>query len=194
MCCCCMALAEMRFVKLQDPRAIVQVALHGTDWEESSSKSFGLMYRSRHLVEFAENMNSRMLFVSKLFVMAVSGTITFAVLHHTENIYNPTGPTVVVCLVAWAIGTCYTDVYAVTVDAIMMCFAEDRERHDGSFMRQYYMTAGLKQLLLEDLRTSKHEDHEEELVEEIVSSESENEDGDHTTLVDMDVEAKRERE
>merc|ERR1711998_758571 len=195
MCCCCMALAEMRFVKLQDPRAIVQVALHGTDWEESSSKSFGLMYRSRHLVEFAENMNSRMLFVAKLFVMAVSGTITFAVLHHTENIYNPTGPTVVVCLVAWAIGTCYTDVYAVTVDAIMMCFAEDRERHDGSFMRQYFMTAGLKQLLLEDLRDEEMEEDEDENASEYLdsSSDSENEGGD-TLLVDVDVSAKQEQE
>merc|ERR1711988_1448493 len=151
------------------------------------------MYRSRNLTEFAGNLNYRMLYVAKLFVMAISGMVTFMILHMGENIYNPTGPTVVVCIVAWTVGTCYTNIYAVTVDSIMMCFAEDRERHDGSFMRQYFMTAGLKQLLLEDLRDAEMQEDEDESASEDVesSSDSENEGG-GTLLVAVDVSAKQE--
>merc|ERR1719446_2000354 len=117
-----------------------------------------------------------MLFVAKLFVMAISGTVTFGILHHTENIYNPTGPTVVVCIVSWVTGMCFTDVYAVAVDSMMMCFAEDRERHDGSYMRQYFMTSGLKQLLLEDLRDTEEMEHDEgDAVDDVSSSDSDNE-------------------
>jgi len=139
-------------------------------------------------------MTQRMLYVAKLFVMAMSGTVTFAMLHLTENIYNPTGPTIIVCIVAWAIGTCYTDVYALAVDSIMMCFAEDRERHDGSYMRQYYMTAGLKQLLLEDLGTHAGAPEEDDVEELAESSDSEGDEDNGTLLVDIDPEAKRDQE
>jgi len=70
-----------------------------------------------------------------------------------------------VCAVAWALATCFTSVFATTMDTVMVCFSEDRERHDGSFMRQYYMTSGLKKLLLEDLGGIDVEEEDAEDVE-----------------------------
>ena len=130
---------------------------------------------------------------AKFVVMSVSGTLTFVMLHHTPNIYNPTAPTLMVVALTYVIAECYTDVYSMTVDSILMCFAEDRERHDGSYMRQYFMTAGLKHLLLEDLQG------EAALLEEFEESESsssDSEEDDDVPLVDIaiDAEAKKDQE
>merc|ERR1712138_228972 len=90
-----------------------------------------------------------------------------------------------------AISQCYTDVYSMTVDSILMCFAEDRERHDGSYMRQYYMTTGLKHLLLEDLQGALVDEESEEES----SSESEpDEEADNAPLADISIDADAKRE
>ena len=180
--------------KETDVRAVIQVALHGTSWAEASHDTFGLLRRSAHLTAFTIDMNHSMLTVVKLLVVSVSGTVCFCTLHNLPNIYNPTGPTIIVCLVAWAVAGIYADIYEVTINTIMMCFSEDRERHDGSFMKQYFMTAGLKQLLLEDLAAQNHAD---ELLDDEDSSSSDTEpeqDGDQALLVGIDLEAKREQE
>jgi len=192
--CFLLPLAEMHIFKLLGTGALVQVALHGASLHEASLQAFSLMYRSRHLTQFAANINERMLYVAKLFMMCVAGTVTFALLHHQANVYNPTGPTCVVCFVVWVIGTCFTDMYLMTVDSIMMCFAEDREKHDGSYMRQYFMTAGLKQLILEDLNQTDRPGEDDDIIE---SSDSENEKeaaDDSTLLVDMSNDQKQELE
>jgi len=140
-------------------------------------------------------MNNSMLTVAKLLVVSVSGTVCFCTLHNLPNIYNPCGPTIIVCLVAWAIAGLYTDVYEVTVNSIMMCFAEDRERHDGSFMKPYFMTAGLKHLLLEDLAEENDAGELYAYEDESSSSDTEEEkEGDQANLIGVDIEAKREQE
>jgi len=180
-------------LKQADPRAVIQVALHSFEWSEAGRNCFGLMKRSEHLTGFAKEVNHMAVVAAKFVVMSVSGTLTFVMLHHTPNIYNPTAPTLMVVALTYVIAECYTDVYSMTVDSILMCFAEDRERHDGSYMRQYFMTAGLKHLLLEDLQG------EAALLEEFEESESsssDSEEDDDVPLVDIaiDAEAKKDQE
>jgi len=76
-CACCLPLTES-WIKFVDKRALIQVALHGTDWPNSSRLNYALMYRSRHLTGFASMMSHRLVSIAKLFGIAVSGTATFA--------------------------------------------------------------------------------------------------------------------
>eukprot|EP00656_Telonema_subtile_P003511 TRINITY_DN11600_c0_g1_i14.p1 TRINITY_DN11600_c0_g1~~TRINITY_DN11600_c0_g1_i14.p1 ORF type:complete len:149 (+),score=41.19 TRINITY_DN11600_c0_g1_i14:188-634(+) len=95
-----------------------------------------------------------MLFVVGNMNTVVAGLVTFCWLAADVDIYSPTGPTIMVLCFAKAITSFFTILYQYTIETIMECFCEDQERNDGSFMRKYYMTPGLKQLLLNDLKQS----------------------------------------
>jgi len=204
-CCCCLLPCADGCIKFIDDRSLVQVALHGHDWIAASRTSFGLMYRNRRLIGFAQELNHRVLFVAKVLVMSAGGTVTFGLLHHIDNIYNPTGPTIIVCALSCAIATSLVDLYGTTADSIMTCFAEDRERHDGSSMRQYYMTSGLKQLLLDELdgkarlsedsnRCSRVDPDPDRVITIGSASDSDVEEEEKSPLKEEDVGAKKQRE
>eukprot|EP00658_Telonema_sp_P-2_P083014 TRINITY_DN8885_c0_g1_i11.p1 TRINITY_DN8885_c0_g1~~TRINITY_DN8885_c0_g1_i11.p1 ORF type:complete len:121 (+),score=54.69 TRINITY_DN8885_c0_g1_i11:58-420(+) len=56
----------------------------------------------------------------------------------------------------------FSALYQFTIETIMECFCEDTERNDGSFMKPFYMTPGLKQLLLKELTMRESLDEKEQ--------------------------------
>lgn len=160
--CCCLCLPLAESTKMVDERACIQVAMHGSCWQSSKTISYGLWYRNRQRVDFASAITRKMLFVVGSMSVVLAAMVTFGWLAYDADIYSPTGPTILVTLFANAITSVFTTLYQYTIETIMECFCEDQERNDGSFMRQYYMTPGLKQLLLKDL----HRDIVSEKLEE----------------------------
>eukprot|EP00658_Telonema_sp_P-2_P083013 TRINITY_DN8885_c0_g1_i10.p1 TRINITY_DN8885_c0_g1~~TRINITY_DN8885_c0_g1_i10.p1 ORF type:complete len:447 (+),score=119.20 TRINITY_DN8885_c0_g1_i10:425-1765(+) len=160
-CCrCCLAVAES--TKMMDNRAHIQMAVHGTDWADSKTLSYQIFYRNRGKVEFASLIASKMLFVVSAMNTVIAGLVTFVWLAYDDDIYSPIGPTIIVMVFAEAIGSMFSALYQFTIETIMECFCEDTERNDGSFMKPFYMTPGLKQLLLKELTMRESLDEKEQ--------------------------------
>lgn len=150
------------YCKMIDDRVNAQFAIHNLCWSDALVVSYGLFYRSRSTAEFASHVAVKMLVIFQLANISLAGGVTFAWLANDQYIYCPTGPTIIVCLMANGIARSFSTIYQGVIDTVMECYCEDKERNDGSYMRPYYMTDGLKQLLLKDLQDGNGEDMQEE--------------------------------
>jgi len=149
--CCCLCLPLAECTKMHDDRVYVQMAVHGAGWSDALTRSYQLFYRSRDTAEFATAVMDKMLFVSRMANATLAGAVTFGWLANDSDIYCATGPTIIVCCVATGISSNFAAMYQSTIDTVMESYCEDKERNDGSYMRRYHMTAGLKQLFTQDL-------------------------------------------
>ena len=52
-------------------------------------------------------------------------------------------PVVLILIFSWIITGIFFNLFAVAIDTIFLCFAEDGERHDGSAEKPYFMSNDL---------------------------------------------------
>jgi hypothetical protein len=126
---CCMWCFE-KCMKFINKNAYIEIAIYGFNFCSAAKKAFGTLLANVLRVAALNIIGAFVLFMIKVFVMAIVGTITIQ-LFWDDNENNETFFGLIVLLIiviAYFIADCFVDTYETVVDTMLLCFCEDAAR------------------------------------------------------------------
>ncbi|KAI9221283.1 plasma-membrane choline transporter-domain-containing protein [Blastocladiella britannica] len=142
---CCFWCLE-KFLKMINKNAFIEVAVYGYSFCEAARTAFQLLWRNAFRVVVVDGVSNFVLFLGKLFIVAVTCIISLALL---TSKYSDAGdnygiPLVFIFVISWVVASFFTAIVDMGIDTLFLCFCEDCERNDGSANSPYYMSPELK--------------------------------------------------
>lgn len=137
-CCrCCFWCLDccMRFI---NRNAYTVVALTKQGFCASASTAFGYIARNIARVGALAGVSTAYLFLGKLFVTGVTTLIGYIVFTQLPSYSDPASdlavsspfwPCLVLAIVSYRVGSLFMSVYAVTIDAMLMCYVFNEDKH-----------------------------------------------------------------
>jgi len=133
----------------------IMCAMKGTNFWNSGKQAFNLIMRNLVRVVVLDGVCDFLLFLGKLVIVLISGTLSYFVFgryipdiqEHIPNLYYMFTPIVIIVVGSYLIASAFFGVYSMAVDTLFLCFLEDLERNDGTQGREYYMSRSLKKIL-----------------------------------------------
>jgi choline transporter-like protein 2/4/5 len=137
LCRCCFWCLDccMRFI---NRNAYAVVALTKQGFCGSASTAFGYIARNLARVGALAGVSTAYLFLGKLFVAGISTAIGYIVFTQVSTYSDPNSdsavaspfwPCMIIFLVSYNIGALFMSVYAVTIDAMLMCYVYNEDKH-----------------------------------------------------------------
>jgi len=133
-CCQCLLWCYEKFIKFMNKNAYIQTAIFGTAFCASAKQAFGLIMRNASRVGSISYVSTVVLFVGKLFISFTTAAVAYIIinLRMGSELYSPGGPTAMVFILSYAIGSMFLDVFDTSTSTILQCFIADEEMfHDG---------------------------------------------------------------
>jgi len=148
--CCCSFIIENLEALLQYlvRNAYIIVAKDGTPLIESGRKTFNLMMKNLVDVVALNQFGDFVLVLGRIFVVLITGFISYELIGKKEGIQYPFFPILLVVIFAFLIIHCFMTVYEMTLDTIFICFCEDCEQNDG-INRPYFMSKDMMEVMLQ---------------------------------------------
>ncbi|KAJ3321000.1 hypothetical protein HDV06_004659 [Boothiomyces sp. JEL0866] len=161
---CCMKVVSM-LVKFINRNAYIYLAITGKAFFKSAGEATSLIVKNALRTVAVDFVSDFILFISKLFVMGITGFLTYlyltywsSTLPNASSINYPFMTVVFVSIAAFIVGTAFFSIYDMAINTIFLSFLIDIDKNDGSRERPFYMTDDLKQVMgLENEEPKKHE-------------------------------------
>ncbi|KAK3794487.1 hypothetical protein RRG08_003640 [Elysia crispata] len=125
------------------------VAVGGKNFCTSAKKSYFILMANKLGLASIGSSAGFVLLLSKLIVMV--GTASFSVFwfKSQKDFHFYAIPVLLVCVLSYFIAHCFISVYEMIVNALLLCFCEDRDLNDGSSERPYFGSRNLMARLSE---------------------------------------------
>eukprot|EP00051_Salpingoeca_urceolata_P033674 m.21737 g.21737 ORF g.21737 m.21737 type:complete len:667 (-) comp6538_c0_seq2:124-2124(-) len=150
---CCLWCAE-HCIKYINKVAYVETAIYGYSFCKAARQGFSLLLDNLPLVATVNGMAGLVLFIMKLLVVTTAGILSLSVLRQDENLHYYGLVVFVICFFAYAIADAFFDVYKLTIDALLVCFCEDKTRNNGQD-KPYHMSKNLLKFMEKNAVTRK---------------------------------------
>jgi len=159
-CKCCLWCLE-KFIRFINRNAYIMCAVKSSNFCKSARDAFNLLMRNVVRVVVLDNMVSFLLFLGKMAIVIITGTVSYAAFSGYIPAFKEDMPSlnffytpvIIIVLGSYFIASSFFSVYAMAVDTLFLSFLEDLERNDGSAAKPYYMSKSLRKVLgkMEDL-------------------------------------------
>lgn len=151
---CCFWCLE-KFLRFLCKNAYIMIAVYGSNFCSSAKRAFELILANVVRVFVIDKVTDFLLFICKLVVVGISGTLAFFYFDGRIDFlsdYNPKlnyyfVPIIIVVLGSYVIAHIFFSVYEMAVDTLFLCFLDDIERNDGSEQKPYFMGKELMKIL-----------------------------------------------
>eukprot|EP00002_Diphylleia_rotans_P013264 TRINITY_DN2588_c0_g1_i1.p1 TRINITY_DN2588_c0_g1~~TRINITY_DN2588_c0_g1_i1.p1 ORF type:complete len:618 (-),score=154.63 TRINITY_DN2588_c0_g1_i1:157-2010(-) len=155
-CCirCCLSCFE-RFIQFLNKNAYIMIAMRGTAFCEGAQEAFEYIMSNILRVGALSVVGDFFLFLGKLFIACSSALFAYLLLDETQdvstegNAESPLYPTILVFIIAYAIGSAFMAVYEMAIDTLLLCFCVDERMNDGTALRPYFMSDSLREFVKE---------------------------------------------
>jgi hypothetical protein len=142
----CFACFE-RFLKFVTRNAFIHAAIFGDNFCTSAKCAMSTLMRNAARLIAINFIGSFLMFLGKIFVVAVTGIAATYVLQYYKDkigLHYWALPLIIILFCSYGLVTLFLGTYNMAIDTIFLCFCEDSERHDGSPGREPYMSAELR--------------------------------------------------
>jgi len=154
MCKCCLWCLE-KFMRFLNRNIYIMCAMKSTNFCQSGRDAFDLVMRNLVRVVVLDSVCDFLLFLGKLVIVLISGSLSFAtfgkyipeIQDEIPNLHYYFTPIIFIVVGSYMIASAFFGVYSMAVDTLFLCFLEDLERNDGSRERPYFMSRSLKKIL-----------------------------------------------
>ncbi|KAJ3311676.1 hypothetical protein HDV04_003821 [Boothiomyces sp. JEL0838] len=150
---CCMKVVAM-LVKFINKNAYIYLAITGKAFFKSAGEATSLIVKNALRTVAVDFVSDFILFISKLFVMGITGFLTYlyltywsSTLPNASSINYPFLTVVFVSIAAFIVGTAFFSIYDMAINTIFLSFLIDIDKNDGSRERPFYMTDDLKDVM-----------------------------------------------
>ena len=167
-CKCCLWCLE-KFIRFINRNAYIMCAVKSSNFCKSARDAFNLLMRNVVRVVVLDNMVSFLLFLGKMAIVIITGTVSYAAFSGYIPAFKEDMPSlnffytpvIIIVLGSYFIASSFFSVYAMAVDTLFLrwvipsipsstsyylplSFLEDLERNDGSASKPYYMSKSLR--------------------------------------------------
>ncbi|KAK8790941.1 hypothetical protein WA158_005572 [Blastocystis sp. Blastoise] len=150
-CCSCCLWCLEKCLKYISANAYILVITRGKNFCSACVQSFGLLLLNIGQVTLLNTFSSIFMFLGKVLSAAICGVSAYYIIDYLPS-FNISGlktitdpfPVVVICvIIGYIIAACFTSVYDMTIDTILLCYCEDKDFFKERNNR--YCTKGLRQ-------------------------------------------------
>mmetsp|Transcript_12531 Transcript_12531/g.16941 ORF Transcript_12531/g.16941 Transcript_12531/m.16941 type:complete len:238 (+) Transcript_12531:1-714(+) len=143
--------------------------MKGVSFCTGARQTIGLLMKNLKQVAVVETITNFLFLIGKLVIVATSGLLAFAWFEKgamyqegEENELDSTLiPMAIVLIIALVVARTFLGVYHLTIQTILVCFCEDREKHSGKPEDPYFMSDRLKKIIGASLAVAVAEEGEE---------------------------------
>ncbi|XP_059178407.1 choline transporter-like protein 1 [Physella acuta] len=136
-CCCCCCCVE-KCLRYLNAYAYTIVAVSGKNLCTSARKGYYVLAGNAFRVTAMNSIGEFVLLLSKLAVMAATTSVGVIWFKSQEDLHFYAVPVLLVAIFSYFIAHCFLSVYEMVIDALLLCFYEDRDLNDGSLDRPYF--------------------------------------------------------
>ena len=130
-CCFCMLEACIKFL---NKNAYIQTAIFGTGFLQSARQAMYLMVRNVGRIGAVSYVSASILIVGKLFISAITTSLSYLALIDAEDeINHVAGPLVVIFFISYIVSDIFMDVFNMGIKSILHCFVADEEMFGGEY-------------------------------------------------------------
>lgn len=157
-CCHCCLWCLEKCMKYINKNAYIECSIHGYSFCSSAYTAFSTLVHNILLVSAVNGIGFLMLTLTKVMVSAGSALAAYAQLYDDDTVKDSLWIVLLfVTFMAWIIADAFLDLYATAIDAVLLCFLEDKKWNDGSCEeKRYHCGRSLQKFLLSQ---SKHLGH-----------------------------------
>jgi len=167
-CCMCCLWCLEKCLKFLNKNAYIETAIFGYNFCTAARRAFSLLLANILRVAVLNFMTGFIVFVIKLFVVAVVGCVAYYWIQNNSDLeddLNYWGVLVFfICIVAFIISDIFLNVYDMTIDTLFLCFAEDSDRNDGK-TKPYFMSDSLAKFMKSQGNTVEEKKEEKKAAE-----------------------------
>eukprot|EP00049_Salpingoeca_infusionum_P001624 m.49727 g.49727 ORF g.49727 m.49727 type:complete len:652 (+) comp11116_c0_seq1:100-2055(+) len=147
-CCqCCLWLME-KCLKYLNRNAYIEISIYSYNFCRAAREAFTLLVRNALTVATINSVGDFVLFLCKLMTAGLSGVVALYWFRERTSVSYIAVFVVIVTVIAYLVACIFTSIYEMAVDTIFVCFAEDKERNDGSIERPVFMSTNLQQVFI----------------------------------------------
>jgi len=140
-----------RFIKFLNKNAYIQIALSGKSFCGAAKDAFFLILRNPLRMGVVTSIGGIFVLFGKIFIAALTALGAYLVLdnwsYFSEKIYTPLIPTIIIFVIAYAIGAIFMTVYGLASDTILACFIVDEELNKKKNAPPRHCPASLRSFL-----------------------------------------------
>ncbi|XP_035828132.1 choline transporter-like protein 1 [Aplysia californica] len=151
-CCCSCLWCVDKCLRYLNPNAYTIVAVSGKNFCTSARKGHYVLMSNALRVSAINSVGDFVLFLAKVAVMAATTAVSIIWFKSQDDLHFYAIPVLLVSVFSFFIAHCFLSVYEMIIDALLLCFCEDRDLNDGSPERPYF---GSRSLMLGLLESSK---------------------------------------
>ncbi|GFO10728.1 choline transporter-like protein 1 [Plakobranchus ocellatus] len=125
------------------------VAIGGKNFCTSARKSYSILKGNALQMTSIGGAADFVLLLSKLTVMIGTASLSVLWFKSQKDFHFYAIPVLLVCVLSYFIAHCFISVYEMILNALLLCFCEDRDLNDGSVERPYFGSRSLMIRLLQ---------------------------------------------
>uniref|UniRef100_A0A2C9JWL6 Choline transporter-like protein n=1 Tax=Biomphalaria glabrata TaxID=6526 RepID=A0A2C9JWL6_BIOGL len=138
--CCCWCVEKcLRYINTY---AYCVVAISGKNFCTSAKKSYYILVSNTFKLSAMNSVCHLVMLITKVAVMAATTAVSVIWFKSQEDLHFYAIPVLVVAVFSYYIAHCFLSVYQVILDALMLCYCEDRDMNDGSLERPFCGSKG----------------------------------------------------
>jgi len=135
-CCNCFINCFENSLKFLSRHAYIQIAMTGDGFFKATEDAFHLLLRNAARFGLINGISWIFLFFGKVFIATASTMLGYYYITTSSDfagkLYSPITPTIFFALISYLIAKIIMNVYGISADTIIHCFAMDEEIHDGA--------------------------------------------------------------
>ncbi|XP_055885004.1 choline transporter-like protein 1 [Biomphalaria glabrata] len=138
--CCCWCVEKcLRYINTY---AYCVVAISGKNFCTSAKKSYYILVSNTFKLSAMNSVCHLVMLITKVAVMAATTAVSVIWFKSQEDLHFYAIPVLVVAVFSYYIAHCFLSVYQLIIDALMLCYCEDRDMNDGSLERPFCGSKG----------------------------------------------------
>ncbi|XP_074110569.1 choline transporter-like protein 1 isoform X2 [Cotesia typhae] len=124
-CICCFYCLE-KFIRYINHNAYTVVAIEGASFCRAAKIAFSTIVSNALQLAIINGVGDFILFLGKVFVTAVTGSIGLLVLKQDPRLHFYAAPILIICIFAFFIAHCVISLYEMIIDTLFLCICEDK--------------------------------------------------------------------
>ncbi|XP_033007458.1 choline transporter-like protein 3 [Lacerta agilis] len=146
-CCCCCFWCLERGLKCLNQNAYTATAINGTYFWTSAEDAAVILSKSSANTTAISCFSDFVIFLGKVFVICFTVFGGLMAFNYNRELHVWVVPLLLIAFLAYLIAHNFLSVFQTIVEALLLCFAVDRETNDGSAEKPYFMDQELMNFL-----------------------------------------------
>jgi len=141
----CILWAFEKCIKYLTKNAYIFISIKGSSFCWAAKDVFYCLKENMGQMAMVAGITAYLMLIGKVVIVASSTTVCYLMVMNDVNISSPMMPVLVTALLAFFIASVFLDVYAISIDTILISFCIDKKNNDGE-KNKFYMSNKMRVL------------------------------------------------